>query len=154
MSRLQLPLPVALALAVAFTNLRCLPVTDCEKYGSTGKESTKSCPSGQQFYGGLCYKACPTGTNRTAACTCDYGGTVQVQTDCGKFANGPCPDGWFKSAACSCQRGGIETNCDKYGSVGPPTEQCNWGEEPGTAGYCYKGCPWFFHHTAACTCAL
>lgn len=157
MSRRQLFISLGLPLAIAFVSLHCfapipLLLTDCDKYGSTNKLTAKNCPNGD-FYGGLCYRSCAAGSKRTAACTCDYGTAPEVWTDCAKFANGPCPDGWFKSAACTCQRGGIETNCDKYGAIGPPQEQCGPGEEPGPAGFCYKPCPPGTHRTAVCTCS-
>jgi hypothetical protein len=43
--------------------------TDCKKYGSSGTPS-KQCPSGTEYYGGLCYDSCPAGSKRTAVSTC------------------------------------------------------------------------------------
>lgn len=44
--------------------------TDCKKYGMVGHAPHKSCPAGEDRYGGFCYRGCPAGFSRTAVCSC------------------------------------------------------------------------------------
>lgn len=45
--------------------------TDCSRFGSSSLP-IKTCPAGTEFYGGLCYSACPPGSVRTAVSTCEH----------------------------------------------------------------------------------
>ncbi len=45
--------------------------TDCGKFGAAGTPA-KVCPAGREYWGGLCYSACPAGSVRTAVSTCQH----------------------------------------------------------------------------------
>jgi hypothetical protein len=50
--------------------------TSCSRYGSTNKLPMKVCGAGQEYWGGLCYDACPASpgitAKRTAPLTCQF----------------------------------------------------------------------------------
>jgi len=124
--------------------------TDCSAYGMASAIQA-SCPPGTELWGGLCYtdQCKQDGGNRTASCTCDFGGYQGVEFQCG----GDCPPGTHRTAACSCQRGGIVTDCGRYGSSSTPSYGC---PDPNTESYasaCYRKCPPGKARTAACTCS-
>lgn len=91
------------------------------KYAASQLPRT-SCPTGTDFYGGLCYSSCPANWSRSAVCTCKGPGVFDLWTDCGKFGSSTLP-------ASSCPAG-----TDAYG------------------GLCYSGCPAGSVRTAVSTC--
>lgn len=123
--------------------------TNCNTYGNN-KGSPTTCPSGRELYASTCVLACPSGSTRTAACTCD---DLKVTTNCSLYgtshalgsSGGPictaanteyyagfcynsCPSGYTRTAACTCQRGSLPvTDCTKYGSQGTPQQSCPSG---------------------------
>lgn len=122
------------------------------------------CPKDRDHWGGLCYKACPKGSKRTASCTCDFGKYGRVYTNAragiGKLKLGQectpnngvdfrkignnrqiykdAGKGWHKSAAWSCQKGGIVTSCGLYGDGKTPNYICDKDHPIKSAGLCYK----------------
>lgn len=138
------------------------------------------CPPGKQYWGGLCYNACPSGTRRTASCSClrttagtncdAYGIKAWPVYEClagtenyGGRCYKACPSGKRHTAVCTCAKLSsffgvpidteIETNCDAYGpaSSPTPTASCESHHEL-YGGLCYGRCPDGTRRTAACTC--
>ncbi len=101
--------------------------TDCKKFGAAGAQLS-SCPAGQDFYGGICYRGCPRGTHRTAVCSCKRDGSKALDLS------------------------SIHTSCGKYGAAGTPRHECPAGQDL-YGGVCYRGCPSGGKRTAVCSCS-
>ena len=143
--------------------------TECSKYGTSVIPTTCN-PIGSQrreFYGSVCYNACPEGATRTAAYTCVSGST---ETNCTKYGDGiiprtcpgsnreffgticvdKCPTGFTRSTECTCVKGNTVTDCSTHGNAVVPIT-CPSGKEY-RSGACVNKCPNGFTRTAECTC--
>lgn len=86
-----------------------------------------SCPAGTEWYGSGCYKACPSGWYRTAACTCRRNNSY-----------------WWDLTA-------LWTDCSRFGYSSYPTKTCSADREY-YAGLCYSRCPSGSVRAAVSTC--
>nr|QQV29368.1 hypothetical protein K-LCC10_0113 [Kaumoebavirus] len=133
--------------------------TDCPKYGQS-RDKSRGCPGGYSEWGGLCMINCPSGSNRTASSTCDFGSIETRNTSANYnppapyWQQGSCPElgnPWVRTGIYTCQKGGPVTIPDYARSAGW-NYWCN-GDEDDYGGRCYREkCPSGTHRTAACTC--
>jgi hypothetical protein len=142
------------------------PVTSCSTYANTsaalGTENGPNCPSGQEYYGGVCYTDYWTekGGEKTAVCTVSWGEYGGVFTECGigiydlNFGD-ECPmvgPGYHKTAVCTCQLRGVVTAA-KYCEDQGIARTCKEGWDY-YGSVCYQDpCPEGRHRSAICTCA-
>lgn len=138
-----------------------------------------SCPSAMQLYAGGCYAKCPSGTDRTAVCTCSdrhditnctlFGGAISLgleggptcddQSDylVGRCYKNKCPPEKKRTTPEICDDTSIITDKDRFGDPkgindeeGP---QCD-NDSDLYAGYCYRPkCDPGTDRIAPCTCS-
>lgn len=131
--------------------------TDANKYGDgrpIGDPLGPNCADpNTELYAGLCYKKCPIGSTRTAACTCQTGSIV---TDCGKYGSSKVPDP--NCPAGTAYWGGLcyTDLCEKQGGKRTASCTCDFGPYAGIITDCTrfynKPCPPGYSKTAICTC--